>query len=91
MYHFATALVRYLWKICSLTLLSINELDENHKWYAMMCVEGSSIGFPSNLKISKGNLDGTIDHEGPWAIGSFVNCKKPGKSNIVRKGNDGNE
>jgi hypothetical protein len=57
----------------------------------MMCVEGSSPGFLSNLGMYDGILDGIVDHEGSWDIGSFVNHEKLGKSSIVRKGNGVNE
>jgi hypothetical protein len=86
-YHLAVAPVRDLWKICNLTLSSIKELDEHHKWYVMMCVEGSSPGLPSNFGMSDGSFDGIVGHEGSWEIGSFVNHDKYGKSSIARNGN----
>jgi hypothetical protein len=57
----------------------------------MMCVEGSSPGFSSNLGMFEGNLDDIVDHEGSWAIGSFINREKYGKSSVARKGNGANE
>jgi hypothetical protein len=53
----------------------------------MMCVEGYSPGFPSNLGKSNGSFVGITSHEGLWKIGSFVKREKSGKSNIARKGN----
>jgi hypothetical protein len=91
MYHLVVASVMDLWKRRSLTLSSINEMDEHHKWYHMMCVHGSSLFFPSNFRISEDSLDGIFTHEGSWDIGSFVNHEKSNKSNIVRKGNGANE
>jgi hypothetical protein len=91
MCHFAVALVRDIWKRHSLTLSSINELDEYHKWYVMMCVEGSSHGFPLNFRILDGGLEGIFNHKGSWEIGSFNNHDKSGKSNVSRKDNDANE
>jgi hypothetical protein len=73
MYHLATTLVRDLWKRCNLTLSSIKELDEHHKWYVIMCVEGSSLVLPSNFGMSDGSLEGMVVHERLWAIGSFFN------------------
>jgi hypothetical protein len=55
--------------------------------YVMMCVEGSSPDFPLNFRILDGSLEGIVNHEGSWEIGSFINCDKLGKSNILRKGN----
>jgi hypothetical protein len=72
-YHFAETQVRDLWKISSLTLLSINDLDEHHNWYVMMSVEVSSPILPLNLRISEGILEGIFGHEGLWDIGSFIN------------------
>jgi hypothetical protein len=57
----------------------------------MMSVEGSSPRFPSKLGMYDGILDGIVDHEGSWEIGSFANYEKYGKSIIARKGNDENE
>jgi hypothetical protein len=57
----------------------------------MMCLEGSSPGFPSNFRIYDGNLEGIVSHDGSWKIGSFVNHDKSDKSNVVRKGKDANE
>jgi hypothetical protein len=64
MYQLVVAPVRDLWKIHNLMLSSNNELDEHNKWYAMMCVEGSSPDFSSNFGISDGNLEGISDHDG---------------------------
>jgi hypothetical protein len=91
MYHLVATLVKDIWKINILALSSINELDEHHKWYVMMCVEGSSLGFPSNFGISNGNLEGIIEHNGSWAIGSFVNHEKSSKYSVARKYNGANE
>jgi hypothetical protein len=85
------SLIRDLWKRCNLTLSSINNLDEHHKWYVEMCIEGSSLGFPWNFGILNDNFEGIFRQDGSWEIGSFVNCDKSDKSNIVRKGNDTNE
>jgi hypothetical protein len=57
----------------------------------MMCVEGSSFGFPLNFEISDGNLEGIFDHDGSWEIGSFFNREKSNKSNVARKGNEENK
>jgi hypothetical protein len=57
----------------------------------MMCVEGSSHGFPSNFIISEGILEGIAGHDRSWAIGSFINHDKSGKYNVARKGNGANE
>jgi hypothetical protein len=91
MYHLEAAPFMNLWKICSLTISSINEFDEHHKWYVMICVEGSSLGLPSNFRIFEGSLEGISYHEGSWLMGSLVNHEKSSKSNIARKGNDANE
>jgi len=91
MYHLETSLVRVLWKRCNVMLSSINDLDEHHKWYVMMCVEGSYLSLPSNFGISDGNLEGIFDHDGSCEIGPFVNHEKSGKSNVVRKDNGENE
>jgi hypothetical protein len=68
-YDLEEALVRELWKRSSLTLSSINKLDEHHKWYVMMCVKRSSLELPLNFGISDGNLEGISDHDGSWEIG----------------------
>jgi hypothetical protein len=88
MYHFVALLWSRISGKDSLTLSSINKLDEHHKWYVMMCVEGSSPRFLLNFRISEGILDDIVSHEGSWAIGSFFNHEKSGKSNVARKGNE---
>jgi hypothetical protein len=84
-YHMAALLVKEIWKTCDFTLSSINELDEHHKWYVMMCMEEYSLDFPLNLGMFDGILVGMTDHEGLWVIGSFVKCDKSGKYNVARK------
>lgn len=53
MYHFFTTPVRVLWKIKSLTLLSINELNEHHISNVTISLDGSYRKFPSNLGMSE--------------------------------------
>jgi len=63
-YHLVVAPIRDLWKRQNLRLSFIKELDEHHKWYVMMWVEGSSPDLLSNFGILDENLEGIVNHYG---------------------------
>jgi hypothetical protein len=44
----------------------------------MMWLDGSSLGFPSNMGMSEGNLVGIFNQVGSCNMGSFVNLIKYG-------------
>ena len=55
-YHFATSLIKVLWKNLNLMLSSINEFEEHHRWKVIMCLLGSSLTLPSNLGMFNGSF-----------------------------------
>ena len=85
-YHLAAAPIKVLWKSLNLTLSSIKEFEEHHRWKVITCVLGSSFTFPSNLGMSNGNLFGIRGQVGECLIGSLINSDKSGEFNVAKNG-----
>ena len=73
-----------LWQTLSLILSSNKELDQHHNWNVIMWLDGSSLGFPSNLGMSEGSFMGIGGHYGRWVTGSFVNFVRSGRFNVAK-------
>ena len=84
MYHLVDAPFKALWESLNLTLSSIKEFEEHHRWKVMMWVLGSSFAFPSNLRMSEGNLARMGGQTGECLIGSLINLDKSSKFNVAK-------
>jgi hypothetical protein len=89
MYHFAATPIKVLWKSLNLTLSSIKELEEHHRWKVMMCVLGSSFTLPSNLGMPDGSFVEIGSQAGECLIGSFINLDKSGRFKVAKNGTFG--
>ena len=87
MNHFKSLPDRVRGKRRSRMLSSNNELDMHHKWYVVMCVVRSSLGFPSNLGIFVGILTRIVGQGGWCCMGLFVSLDRLGSSRAPKKRN----
>ena len=58
-YHFSATSIKVIWKLINLIMSSISEFDEHHIWKVITWVASSSLSFPLNLGMFKGNFVGT--------------------------------
>jgi len=83
-YHVDATPVNVRWKSLNLILLSISELEENHRWKFMIWLARSSPALPSNFGMSDGNLVGTRGQPGICWKGSFLSLLKSGRLRVAR-------
>jgi hypothetical protein len=60
--------------------------EEHHKWKVITWLVGSSLGFPSNLGMSEGNLVGILGQVASCKMGSFMSLVKSGMLRDVKYG-----
>jgi hypothetical protein len=88
-YHLADGPISVLWKNFNQMESSMMILEEHHRWKEIMWLVGSSVGFPPNFGMSKGNLVGMLGQVGSCKIGSFVSLVKYGMLRDAKYGKFG--
>jgi len=83
-YHLAMDPIRVHWKSCNRMELSMKEFEEQHRWKVITWLLGYSPGFPSNLGILEGCLEGMGGQKGECCMGSLVNHEISGKSKFPK-------